>query len=451
MTRTLLIPALVILALPAFAQVERGAPLPRKPSFGAQIGPLSEDEAKAAGLPATGGAKIMRLLPGQTAEAVGLKVGDILVSIEGKKLETRALLTPTLNAIGASKPVQFEVLRDGKVIPVKGTLRERPKQKEDGFKVVYDQVLSKGKRIRVIATHPEGKGPFPTVFLIGGIGAYSVDGDWEGVAYGTTMGPISKAGYATVRIDKPGQGDSEGPAYTELLFDDELDAYLQSLRLAKTLPFVDKEKIAIFGHSMGGAFGPILAAQEPVKAIAVNGTVTKTWVEYQLENTRRQSLLAGGDPVALDGEMKTLAAVSHYLFNEGLSPKETKEKHPHLAAAVDAMTPDGKTMSGVGLPFFQQLAKKNLVEAWCKTDAKVLALWGENEFISTKWDHEFLADILNARKPGQAEFKILPQSDHGFKKTTSVKDSFQRWGQPGGEFNPNVVETLKEWFAKVLG
>ena len=43
----------------------------------------------------------------------------------------------------------------------------------------------------------------------------------------------------------------------------------------------------IFGHSMGGVFGPILASEIPIRGIAVYGTVAKTWTEYCLENWRR--------------------------------------------------------------------------------------------------------------------------------------------------------------------
>ncbi len=429
--------------------VERGAPLPRKASLGAQLAPVSEDEAKAAQIAPGEGAKVLRVLPGQTAEGLKLKDGDILVSIAGQKVSSRAAVGPIILSLPAGKAIEVQVRRAGALVKLSGVLQEKPKQVEPGAQVVYDQVVSKGKRIRVIATHPDGAGPFPTVFLIGGIGAYSVDGDFGAIPYGNTMGPLAKLGYATLRIDKPGLGDSEGPAYADLLFDDEFDAYLQALRLAKTMPFIDKNRIAVFGHSMGGAFGPLLAKEESLAGIAVSGTISKTWTEYWLENSRRQSLLGGSAPQDVDDEMRQLSAACHYLFNEGLSPRETIAKAPALAGVVNGLSPDGKTMSGVGVAFFQQLAKKNLVAAWMKTDAKVLTLWGENDFVSTRWDHEFVADILNAKKAGSAEFKVVPNSDHGFSQTTSMKDSLAKWGR-GGSFNPNIVDILKEWLGRVL-
>lgn len=436
------------LASVPLAQAERGAPLLRKGALGAQLAPATADEAKAAGKAAA--VKIAGVLPGLTAEKAKLQVGDILLSIAGTQITAVAEVAPLIGKQTSGKPLKFDVFRAGQKLNLEGVLAERPRQKEDGFKVIYDQVMSKGKRIRMIITHPEGKGPFPTLFLIGGIGAYSVDGDFGSVAYGNVVGPIAKAGFATVRIDKPGQGDSEGPAYLELLFDDELDAYIQAVRMAKTIPVIDANKIAIWGHSMGGCFGPLLAAEEKIAGLSVNGTVGKTWVEYHAENTRRQSLLSGATPSQVDEEMRAQTAISHLIFNESLSPAEAIAQHPKWASVIKDNFPDGKTYSGVGIAFFQQLAKKNLMGAWEKADTKVLVTYGENDFLSGREDHEFIVDSVNALRPGTAEFKLLTNSDHGFSETTSQKDSLTRWRVGGKKFNPSIVTTLEEWLKRIL-
>lgn len=430
------------------AQVERGDPLPRKGVFGAQLAPLTPDEAKAAGVEA--GVKVVRVLPGLTAEALKLQEGDVVVQIAGKPVAGAAAIGTAVRALMAGKPLEIEYYRGGRRAKATAPLAERPRQKPDGFEVHYDQFVSQGKRIRLIATHPKAPGRHPTVFLIGGIGAYSVDGDFGGVLYGNVLAPIANDGYATIRIDKPGQGDSEGPVYTELGFGVELDAYRQGIRLAKTLPFVDPDRIAILGHSMGGAFGPLAASTERVAGVIAAGTMSKTWTEYMLENSRRQAFLGGAQAADVDAQMKRLAQVCYWLFEKGVSIEEAKKQAPDLAGAIAELSPDGKTFSGVGLPFFQELARANLAEAWSKVDAKVLTLWGENEFISTRADHEYIAEWVNARRPGTAEFQVIPQSDHGFFKTTSTKDSAAKWGRPGAEFNPNVVDILKAWLGKTL-
>lgn len=431
-----------------FAQIERGAPLPRKGALGVQLAPLTPEELKAASIEK--GVKVNGVLPSLTGEKLKLQAGDVILSVNSAAVGAPAEISRAMSGLYGGSKIALEVLRSGRKERLEGTVAERPKQKEDGFKVIYDQVVSQGKRIRVIITHPEGKGPFPALYLIGGIGAYSVDGDFGSAPYGNVIGPIAKSGFATIRIDKPGQGDSEGPAYTDLLFDDELDAYRQALKLAKSLPVINPDKIAVFGHSMGGCFGPLLAQEGGLAGVAVYGTLAKTWVEYMLENSRRQSLLAGAKPGDVDAGMRGEAAIAHLIYNEGLSPAEAKEKHPKWAEAVQASYPDGKTYSGVGIRFFQQLAAKNLMGAWEKTNAKVLSIYAENDFLCCREDHEFIASTVNSLRPGTAEFRLLEKTDHGFSETTSQRDSQQRWTQPGKKFNPTIISVLTDWLKKAL-
>ncbi len=68
---------------------------------------------------------------------------------------------------------------------------------------------------------------------------------------------------------------------------------------------------------------------------------------------------------------------------------------PRVWAAILETYPDQKTYSGVGVRFFQQLAKKNLPLAWEKSNCKVLSMWGDSDFISTGWDQEHIARIVN--------------------------------------------------------
>jgi hypothetical protein len=114
------------------------------------------------------------------------------------------------------------------------------------------------------------------------------------------------------------------------------------------------------------------------------------------------------------------------------------------------MVPDGKTYSGVGLPFFQQLAKKNLLEAYAKANTRVAAIYCENDFLSGGEDHALVADAVNKQKPGTGEYIRIPESDHGFSKTSSQLDSMQNWGRGGRPFNPAIIDVLGKWLERVF-
>lgn len=423
--------------------------LPRKAVFGAQLLAPTAEQRTAAGLKEGEGIVLGNIVAGLSAEKAGLKTGDVLISVDGTPVGTPQNVVQALRLKTGGETTKLVVFRAGKREELTITMVERPKQKPDGFDVIYDEVESLGKRIRVIITKPQTPGKHATVMLIGGIGAYSVDGDFPSVAYGNIMGPIAKAGYVTVRIDKPGLGDSEGPIYTELPFSVELDAYRQTLKKLPSYDFINADKINIFGHSMGGAFGPILASEIKLNGVCVGGTVCKNWIEYFVENTRRQALLGGMSHADVGDYIRRVAAFQHYLFYEGKSPEEIAKARPELADTVRSRVPDGKTYSGVGLGFWQELCKINFEGYWSKVDAHVMAFWGENDFIATEEDHPMIVGIVNKNHPGNAEYVKLPESDHGFFKTTSFLDSLQKWGRPGNQFNPNVVDAILAWLKKV--
>jgi pimeloyl-ACP methyl ester carboxylesterase len=160
--------------------------------------------------------------------------------------------------------------------------------------------------------------------------------------------------------------------------------------------------------------------------------------------------LAGATGPEIDAHQVQLSQILHYTYNDQLLPAQIIKKNPKLKAAVTDTFPDGKTYSGVGLKFFQQLSLKNLPEAWAKTNCNVLSLWGEYDFISTGWDQEEIANCVNAVKPGFGEFRLLKNADHGFFNTTSFKDSMTKWGKPGNVHNPEVTSVLLEWLGRVL-
>lgn len=425
-----------------------GQTLPRKAIFGAQLVAPTPEQRKAAGLKDNEGVALRNILPDLSAAKGGLQTGDIVVSLDGTAINSTQEFTGKMRVKNGGDKLAVVLVRNGKREAKELTLAERPKQKPDGFDVIYDQVESQGKRIRVIITKPQKAGKHPAVFLIGGIGAYSVDGDFPGIAYGNIMGPVAKAGHVTVRIDKPGQGDSEGPIYTELGFGTELDAYRQALKKLPSYDFIDANKINIFGHSMGGAFGPILASEIKLNGVCIGGTVCKNWIEYFVENTRRQALLGGMSHADLGDYIRRVSAFQHYLFYEAKTPDQIAKERPELAATAREQVPDGKTYSGVGLPFFQELSKYNFEGLWSKVDSKVMAFWGENDFISTEEDHPMIVKIVNEKHSGKAEYVKLANSDHGFMKTTSFADSRAKWGR-GGEFNSNIVDEVLKWLEKV--
>src|SRR5262245_1422795 len=103
-----------------------------------------------------------------------------------------------------------------------------------------------------------------------------------------------------MRVDRPGCGDSEGGPCRDVDFETEIDGYREALRALKQVDFVDSGKVFLFGHSLGGSMGPIIAADEPVRGIAGYGSGAQTWFERILGQGRRIALLDGTKPADVD-------------------------------------------------------------------------------------------------------------------------------------------------------
>lgn len=446
-----LIGLVVALALSSSVVAQAGDELPRKGTFGASLGTVPEDLQKKHSLKAGEGFIVGQVAPGLTADSAGAKTNDILIAINGKPINGMPAVMDFVNSVPSGQPVQITVLRDGKRTDLQGKMVAKPKDPgTNQYEVAYSHVVSNGKRMRTIISKPKKPGKHPAIMLIQGLGPSTVDQFLSAPgSYSKIFKPFAEGGFVTVRVDKPGVGDSEGGPYAQVDYMAELDIYRQALRATKELPYVDAENVFIFGHSMGGAFGPMIAAEIPIKGLAVYGVASKTWIEYWLENTRRQAILQGSTYVEVDNYEKKLASFMHFLFNEGRTPEWIKENKPELKEVLESEMPEFPLMSGRVVTFWQQLAQQNFAEWWTKSNTHVLAIWGENEFITTREDHPLIADIVNKANPGKGSWVALPQTDHGFKKTTSMEDSFRRWGQ-GGEFNPNIITTLQEWVARVM-
>jgi hypothetical protein len=176
--------------------------------------------------------------------------------------------------------------------------------------------------------------------------------------------------------------------------------------------------------------------------VSVYGTIAKTLTEYFFENRRRQAVLAGNDPAQIDSTLRGWAVALHYVLMEQKSPADILRARPDLRSALDVLAP---YLAGRAVPFWSQLAAQNLPAYWAKGNGHVLALWGKNDFIATEADHPLIIQVVNNARPGKGTHISLENSDHGFRKTSSIEDSFTRWRSPGEEFNPQIIALKTGW------
>ncbi len=417
--------------------------LPRKGSLGVVFAAVPPEVRTRNGLQAGEGVIVNRLLPGLTGEKAGLEPGDVVVSLDGTPVSP-AVVVATVAAIPVGRIVKFQVMRDGRQTELSAALTEKPRDPgTDRYQVIYSDVTSLGKRMRTIISKPRSPGRHPALMFIQGYSPISYDYNLNSPGLDAPiLYDFARRGFVTMRVDKPGVGDSEGGPFSRVDFVTELDIYRQALLQLKGLDDVDTSNVFIFGHSMGGAFSPILACEIPVKGVALYGIEARTWHEYLLDVVRYQALLAGSSYGEIDESVRKSSRVMEMVFQDDLTPDQVRRAHPDLAATVDSTFPGG-LFNGKVASFWGQLENTNFASYWERCNTHVFAVHGASDFVSYAVDHRLVADIVNRAHPGWGRFATAPSSDHIFSNWATEAESLKHF--PGGTFNPAFIGMLRDW------
>lgn len=253
-------------------------------------------------------------------------------------------------------------------------------------------------------------GKVPTIFFVGWLSCDSVeypDGEKDG--FGAIFWRlIEQSGVATVRMDKPGVGESEGNCATTD-FQTELDSYRAAFDSLPKYPFVDKNAIFV-GLSDGGGTSPLAAGQHPVRGFIAASSWGRTWYEHVIENERvRLSHDQKLSPVDVNDAVKDFTDFNSLYLIRRMSPGEVIAQHPDWKTLwYDA--PDGQY--GRPAAFYQQLQELNLGKVWENVKAPVLVLHGSADTIMSLSDSRAINDTVNRVHPGAASYIEIENADH---------------------------------------
>lgn len=431
------------LAAAAEAGQSGDATLPRRASIGLGLGSVD------------GQMVIGSVKPSGAADRAGVMVGDVLLAINDAKVNATSDFVNAIRASKGGQSVTLSIRRGDEDRTISVTLDAVEPELVDGSAVTYSSVVVPGGyRLRTIITEPTDSaiaspdGRHPAFFFVQGIYCASLDRPSNPNSVDTKLvHAMAKAGFVTIRVDKPGLGDSEGPACGEIGFEAELDGYKAALRQLASLPSVDPDRIYIFGHSMGGVMMPYLTREVPVRGSIVYGTLTRTWLEYQLGNTRRQMTLMGATPAEINDALQGEAKTSAMILIDGKTLGDVWERYPELRSE-DPMV-DATHIASRHVSFFKDLQDLNLARAWEESTGDVLAIHGEYDWVTDASDHAMIAEIVNARSPGAGTHVELAKADHGFTTHATLEDSLSAMGK--GTWDQNLLTTVLEWIAKVEG
>ncbi|HEX8152805.1 MAG TPA: alpha/beta fold hydrolase [Thermoanaerobaculia bacterium] len=388
-----------------------------------------------AGVALAQGMVVQTVMPGFPFAEAGVREADTLAAIDGNAVTHPRELVAAIRGHKAGETMRVDVLRGSERKTFDVTLREHPRITSDAYDVVYDSASADGHRYRVIVTKPRNATKAPALFVVQGLGCFSIDDKTD--LYTRLIDEVTKAGFVTLRVDKPGAGDSEGGPCQEVDFLTEVRAYQAGLKWLAAQPYVDRERVSLFGHSMGGVMAPLIAEASPLKKAIVYGTAYNSWMYYMLENNRRQLRLSGAPFEAIGQLEKDFEKLNARLFIDRKTLAEALEEVPSMRENF----PDGRSYAaGKPVAYFQQIYDLNLAKEWKEAKLPVTAIWGTSDFVASETDAEWLVAAVESWLPGQAKLVRLEGTDHWLNKAPSLRASAMQG--PNGELNPAVLELL---------
>jgi pimeloyl-ACP methyl ester carboxylesterase len=413
--------------------------LPRRPFLGVEL------RARREGTDTLDGVEVVRVADDGAAARAGVRGRDRLTAINGQSVHEPAQIVALARSLAPGEPLTFDVARDRARTTLSGAAVPLPVERINGAELRLDHVGVNGHRLRTFLTIPvAGRPPFTAVLYLQGLGCASCElsQDPDDPLRALFEG-WSRSGLATLRVERSGVGDSEGPPCRETDFFAELAAYRAALDALGR--HRDIARTVLFGHSVGGMIAPLLAGEgDGVSGVVVFGSSSLRWYDCIVRATRRQRLLAGLAGEALDAHVAAWGELHARVCRDGLMPAEVFSRYPHLST-LEGSACHGETMFGRHVSFFQQLQRLDLAALWGTVSAPVLVLHGAYDWVCAPEEGQGIADAVSGPLRGRARFVELAQIGHDLRRHESLSQSYAHPRQGKWDGSLSLLSAMSAW------
>lgn len=426
----------VVLALhlignsPSEGQTQAPDDLPRRADLGAALRPPTP----------TTPTRVVSVTEGSALQRAGLRAGDLLVSLDGKPLVDPIDVDRRLAALRGGQRIELAVTREGAPVRISAQLAPMPLEQLPGTEVVHAHVTNpRGPKQRAILTRPAmASGRLPAIIFVPWLSCDSVES--PGAASPGIDELLQKiateTGWALLRVDKPGVGDSEGVcADTDL--ETEIEGSRAALAWLRAHPWIDLARIVVMGQSFSGAFLPQLAGDTPVAGYIVINSWARTWMERLIEFERLQAEASSVAPATVSERQRKLGEFYALFLEQQKTPREVIAARPDLASVWE----DGpEHQYGRSARFHHQLQRINPAAGWSRVAAPTLVMWGDADLVMHRTDHERIVAMVNRNRAGAAQLLVVPGADHAM----AARDPSGRRYLP-----PIILTTIRTFLDRV--
>ena len=377
------------------------------------------------------------------AAHAGLMPGDLLISVAELPITNLDSARSVVRSAPTEEPSVVVIERDGARCELTVQARPMPIETLPSGRVELSEVMLPDHRLRAIWTFPEARGPFPAIWMLPGAAWLSEERPIApGGALLELVRGLTAAGFATLRVDRSGLGDSEGPLCTETDLNAELAGWQAALAHLCAHPEVRQDRVFVYARSLGGMLAPLVVKGFAPRAVAVWGTSARRWSRAMLEGARRQHALAGTTGPALERILAAQERLHHWVYRAALTPERAFEQEPELRS-LESLNFRGGQLYRRSAAFFQQLERVDVAQAWRELPCPLLALHGTSDWLSQLEDTIEIAELAP-----RGAYLELTGIDHMMHARASVEEAFS---EPfTGTFCPKALEALIAFFRAQL-
>jgi pimeloyl-ACP methyl ester carboxylesterase len=328
---------------------------------------------------------------------------------------------------------------------------EAPTVEEVTFTSVEDGVTLAGTLMI-----PSGEGPFPAVVFVSGSGPQDRDSVvFRQPIFRNLAEALTATGFITLRFDDRGVGQSTGDHASATTTDFAEDAE-GALRFLGQHPMVERNGVALVGHSEGGIVGLRLAAAGKVPgALVLMATPAALGADLLADQQRQLLLAAGTDPgVTEDVVTKQRALID--LVQSRAEDDVIREAATELVTAQYASQFDQpppadimaraipQAMQQATSPWVREFASFDTRPTIAKIPVATLALYGGVD-LQVSDDLNAIAMTDGLKKIGHPASRVVvfPRKNHLFQNAeTGLIGEYARAGMAPA---PEVIEAIAQW------
>lgn len=272
------------------------------------------------------------------------------------------------------------------------------------------EVVSGNYKLPGTLTRPKGKTHLPIIILVHGSGPQDRDGSigpnkiYRDIAWG-----LAAKGIAVLRYDKRTYvyGKASVPEGKEITPDEEVvEDAVSACQLAASLPFIDKRKVFIAGHSLGGLLAPLIATRCP----SVTGLILLAAPSRPQDDILKEQIRYLGS------------------LNGNTDEKLLAQQYQQIKAAAPQI-------------YWDYLDKYAPVMTACSLSVPMLFLQGERDYQVTMQD--FSMWKLGMFGKTNATFQSYPTLNHCFMEGTG-KSTPMEYNHPARVYG-KVMEDIAKW------